>query len=193
MTVLNHAVRPRLVVHAFRGGSTGPAAMSALADHSAKAAQLFQNARMPAAFMASVLMTLTFALKLPNAKNEAADRRFALLNTLIGTFSLLSEIYVIVQSSVSVNKLTETFTTPSESVLALLQRDYKLAWLGTNGTRARHGGALTCIRPAAGWHGPRVHRPHILTNIFRAHSSLATLPSADRQSTSWPASLAPRR
>jgi hypothetical protein len=110
--------------------------MSALADHSGKASQLFGNMRMPAAFLASLILSLTFGMKLPSSKNEKNDRRYALLNTFVGTISLLSELNAIVQASVAVNKLTETLPAPAASVLALLQRDYQLAWLGTNGALA---------------------------------------------------------
>ncbi|KAG8464569.1 hypothetical protein KFE25_009937 [Diacronema lutheri] len=104
----------------------------ALADHSAKAAALFANVRLPASFFAGALMPLTFGFSLPSTNSSKLDSTLKHANVLVGVISLFAEIVAVVHATVAVNKLTEAGALPSESVLALLQRDYELAWLGTN-------------------------------------------------------------
>jgi hypothetical protein len=97
-----------------------------LADHTSGASVLFGNMRVPAAFMAGLLLSLTFAIQMSGSEQVRKA------NTLLGVLSLLAELLAVVHSTVAVNKLIETRPLPSASVLALIQRDFERDWLGTN-------------------------------------------------------------
>lgn len=114
------------------GGYGGGSSATECAQHAERAAALFGNMRVPASLMLGSLGPLTFSYALPAAATEAASAAWKMANLLIGTLSLLSELVAIVFASVALNKLTETTPAPAPSVLALLRRDYELAWLGTN-------------------------------------------------------------
>lgn len=114
----------------LRGGA-GAAAVE-LAQHADRAAALFGNMRVPASIILGSIVPLTFAFELPKCGSEEANRRWHAVNLLLGTFSLLSELVAVMHSSIAVNKLTETAPALAPSVLALLRRDFELAWLGTN-------------------------------------------------------------
>lgn len=97
-----------------------------LGDHAAGASVLFGNMRVPAAFMAGTLISLTFGIAMPG--HEQVRKA----NVLLGVLSLLSELLAVVHSTVAVNKLIEIKPLPSSSVLTLIERDFERDWLGTN-------------------------------------------------------------
>lgn len=103
-----------------------------LADHSAKAAALFSNMRVPAAFLAGAVIPLAFAIPLPKTDRPERDRLYYLTNLTLGVLAFASELLAVVYTTVACNKLTETVSAPSSTVFALLGRDHELAWLGTN-------------------------------------------------------------
>ena len=113
---------------ALRGGASAVEC----AQHAERAASLFGNMRAPAALIAGSIVSLTFAFAMPPCAGERTKRRVETANLVIGALSLLSELIAIVHATVAVNKLTETAPRMASSVLALLQRDYELAWLGVN-------------------------------------------------------------
>jgi len=51
---------------------------------------------------------------------------------IIALVSLCGEITAIIYSTVAINKLAETTSAPTSSVVELLQRDCELKWLGSN-------------------------------------------------------------
>jgi len=110
--------------------------LRALAQHAAAAASLFDNMRGPASMIAGSIVPLGFLAKLPIAADGQVEGWFARtlrrMYVLVTVASLTNVLLSVMYSTVASNQLTETVVAPAASVWALIQRDFNLAWLGTN-------------------------------------------------------------
>lgn len=141
--------------------STATATAAVLKDYAPAAASLFNNMKTPASILAGAIVPLGFLSPLPeppeNIKSSISttktksktgkgdpkssnlaifkrlDRMLRKSYLLVTIFSFGSELLAVMWATVAVNQLTETVVEPSESVWALLKRDwFDLAWAATN-------------------------------------------------------------
>jgi hypothetical protein len=112
----------------LRGGSI------AESDFSASARVLFDNMRVPAALVAGAVIPMGYAAapQFVDGKDGSVRRLAVVAHALLTMATLATELITIVWATISVNKLTEVEYAPTESVMALLQRDFEMAWTGCN-------------------------------------------------------------
>jgi len=103
-----------------RGGS--------LSDYSGEAQGLFRNVIGPASMLTGGLVALGFA----SATLPAEHPTLKSLHSFLAVLSLCNVLLAIIYGTVAQNKLAEVASEPTESVFALLQRDYELFWIAVN-------------------------------------------------------------
>jgi hypothetical protein len=106
---------------------------TALADHSAAAAGLFNNMRTPAALIGGALVPIGI-LSAPTIQREDGKgmRLLKKANILLGVLSLISEFLAVMYSSIAINKIAEVAQPKTFGVAQLIAEKHELAWLGTN-------------------------------------------------------------
>lgn len=129
------ADQPLLVASAI------PSVPEAAADprpYDKEAAALFNNMRLPAAIIGGSILPLGFGFPLKTDQRfgfGVSDQTLAYVDRVhlvVAILSLLSELIAVVYSTVAVNELTEVAVRPTADVMALLQGEYEMAWLGCN-------------------------------------------------------------
>lgn len=115
-----------------RAGSLRGGSAAVLADHTAKAAALFGNMRVPAALFVGAVLPLSFGFPMPLTNSTRVNVAARRANIVLGVSALMSELVALTYSTVALNKLTEVAHAPAASVMALLHRDYERQWLGCN-------------------------------------------------------------
>ena len=103
-----------------------------LGDYTDAAKALFGNLIGPASMLTGGLVPFwLFSPPLPEAKEKWKQKVRYLYNTLC-VWSVLNELLAIMYATVASNSLTRVRAAPAASVFALIERDYELAWIGTN-------------------------------------------------------------
>jgi hypothetical protein len=89
--------------------------------------------RTPAALIGGTVVSLGVNSAPPIQENDSPFiKAFKKANLLLGVASLLSEILAVTYSSVAINKLAEIKFEPTQSVIELISKHFKLEWVGTN-------------------------------------------------------------
>jgi len=104
-----------------------------LADHSAAAASLFNNMRIPAALIGGSIVPLgLLSAPMVESTDNARQIRLKNANMLLAIVSLLNQVIAIVYSTVAVNKMAELSYESTEGVAQFIEKYHELSWLGTN-------------------------------------------------------------
>lgn len=104
-----------------------------LADHTAAAAALFNNMRVPAALIGGGVVPLgILSAPIVESTDNARAIRLKNANMLLAIVSLLNQVLAIVYSTVAVNKIAELTYEPTEGVAQFIEKYHELSWVGTN-------------------------------------------------------------
>lgn len=104
-----------------------------LADHTAAAAALFSNMRIPAALICGASIPLgILSAPIVESTDNARAIRLKNANMLLAIVSLLNQVLAIVYSTVAVNKIAELAYEPTEGVAQFIEKYHELSWVGTN-------------------------------------------------------------
>ena len=104
-----------------------------LADHTAAAAALFSNMRIPAALICGASIPLgILSAPIVESTDNARAIRLKNANMLLAIVSLLNQVLAIVYSTVAVNKIAELTYEPTEGVAQFIEKYHELSWVGTN-------------------------------------------------------------